>query len=200
MIKTPIVVNLFGGPGTGKSTGAAAIFAGLKMNGVNAELITEFAKDKTWEHNNAALSFQPYVFGKQAFRMERCRDQVDVIVTDSPLFLSMLYNKQENIRKPLEELVLSVFNTYTNINYFLNRVKPYNPAGRNQSEEEADAISSQIYQALNKFNIPFLLEEGCIDGYNRIGNAVMQKLEEMNLVLHPQCKILHKGNGKYVTI
>lgn len=40
------VVNLFAQPGAGKSTGAAYIFAKLKMAGVNAELITEFAKDK----------------------------------------------------------------------------------------------------------------------------------------------------------
>ena len=41
-----LVVNLFGVPGAGKSTGAAYIFSQLKMAGVNAELITEFAKDK----------------------------------------------------------------------------------------------------------------------------------------------------------
>ena len=44
-----ILVNLFGAPGAGKSTGAAYIFSQLKMNGINAELVTEFAKDKVWE-------------------------------------------------------------------------------------------------------------------------------------------------------
>jgi adenylylsulfate kinase-like enzyme len=39
------VINLFGGPGTGKSTLAAALFTDLKMKGINAELVTEFAKD-----------------------------------------------------------------------------------------------------------------------------------------------------------
>ena len=95
--KTPIVVNLFGGPGCGKSTGAAYIFAKLKMAGVNAELVTEFAKDKTWERNSKALTCQPYVFGKQVYRIDRCADQVDVIVTDSPIVLSLLYNEDQNI-------------------------------------------------------------------------------------------------------
>ena len=45
-----IVVNLFGVPSAGKSTGAAYIFSRLKMEGINAELITEFAKDKVWEN------------------------------------------------------------------------------------------------------------------------------------------------------
>ena len=44
-----LVVNLFGAPGAGKSTGAAYIFSQLKMAGINAELVTEFAKDKVWE-------------------------------------------------------------------------------------------------------------------------------------------------------
>ena len=33
-----LVVNLFGAPGAGKSTGAAYIFSKLKMAGINAEL------------------------------------------------------------------------------------------------------------------------------------------------------------------
>lgn len=37
-----LVVNLFGVPGAGKSTGAAYIFSCIKMAGVNAELITEY--------------------------------------------------------------------------------------------------------------------------------------------------------------
>ena len=51
-MKKPIVVNLFGSPGAGKSTGAADVFSRLKKLGINAELVAEFAKDKTWEHNN----------------------------------------------------------------------------------------------------------------------------------------------------
>ena len=42
-----VVINLFGGPGCGKSTGAAYVFSKLKMLGVNAELTSEYAKDKT---------------------------------------------------------------------------------------------------------------------------------------------------------
>ena len=48
-----VVVNMFGVPGAGKSTGAAFVFAKLKMMGINAELISEFAKDKVWEESKA---------------------------------------------------------------------------------------------------------------------------------------------------
>ena len=57
-----VAVNLFSGPCSGKSTGAAWIFAKLKMAGVNVELVTEFAKDKVWERNEKALANQAYVF------------------------------------------------------------------------------------------------------------------------------------------
>lgn len=50
-MKNTLVVNLFGEPGAGKSTGAAYVFAMLKMAGVDAELVTEYAKDKVWESN-----------------------------------------------------------------------------------------------------------------------------------------------------
>lgn len=79
-----LVVNLFGTPGAGKSTGAAYIFSELKMRGINAELVTEFAKDKVWENNDEVFKNQAYIFGKQSYKMSRCRDKVDVIITDSP--------------------------------------------------------------------------------------------------------------------
>ena len=48
MSKSCLVVNLFGAPSAGKSTGAAYIFSKLKMAGYNAELVTEFSKDMCW--------------------------------------------------------------------------------------------------------------------------------------------------------
>lgn len=85
-----IVINLFGAPGSGKSTGATYIFTALKLLGVNVELITEFAKDKVWGNNIEAINNQAYIFGEQSFRMSRCKDKVDVIVTDFPLYYCQL--------------------------------------------------------------------------------------------------------------
>ena len=67
-----IVLNLFGVPSAGKSTGAAYIFSKLKMAGVDAELITEFAKDKVWEDNKEVFKpdNQCYLFGKQFYKIK----------------------------------------------------------------------------------------------------------------------------------
>lgn len=173
-----IVVNLFGGPGCGKSTGAAYIFAMLKMAGVNAELVTEFAKDKTWERNSKALTCQPYVFGKQVYRIDRCADQVDVIVTDSPIILSLLYNEDQNIEPEFAQMVIKKFNEFDNYNFFLYRLKEYNPIGRNQTEEEAKKIDNNILNLFNKNKIDYETVNGDLSGYERIIQKILKILQK----------------------
>ena len=172
----PIVVNLFGPPGAGKSTGAAQVFCELKKRGINCELVAEFAKDKTWEHNTKALSVQEYVFGKQSYRLARCRDDVDVIVTDSPLPLSIIYNNNPALDNNFENTVINVFNTYDNFNYLIHRVKPYNPKGRNQTEEESNGLMKPIEDLLYKFGIEYSDINGDDEGYERVVVDVLYKL------------------------
>lgn len=177
-MKKPVVVNLMGAPGAGKSTGAAEVFAFLKKKGINTELILEFAKDKTWEHNMKALSVQEYVFGKQSYRLARCRDQVDVIVTDSPLPLSIIYNNNPALGDAFNQVVLNIFNTYTNLNFYVNRVKPYNPAGRNQTEAESDALNEPIKKLLHDYEIVYTDINGDDNGYEYVANQVINFLNE----------------------
>ena len=177
-MKKPIVVNLFAGPGAGKSTAAAYIFSQLKMKGVNCELITEFAKDKTWEKNYSALKCQEYVFGKQSYKMDRCRDQVDVIITDSPLPLGVFYNQNPVLGRHYESLVMDVFNTYDNLNFFINRTKPYNPVGRNQTEEEAKEIDNRIKIFCQEHDISYLVKDGIECGYIDIVDITLRYIEE----------------------
>ena len=179
-MKKPIVVNLTGAPGAGKSTGAAKIFSELKMLGINCELVGEFAKDKTWEHNDTALRCQEYVFGKQSYRLARCRDDVDVIVTDSPLPLTIIYTHDEKIVGPLTDLVMTIFNSYDNINFFINRTKPYNPKGRNQTAEESDALSAEIKNLYQQLNIPYTEINGDSEGYEAAITKVITKLNSKN--------------------
>ena len=159
------------------STGAAFIFSQLKMRGINCELITEYAKDKTWEKNMEALSCQEYIFGKQSFRMKRCRDKVDIIITDSPLPLGIFYNTNPILGEHYENLVLDVFNTYENMNYALVRDKPYNPIGRNQTEAESDEIGDRIQFFLEDHNIPYTLGLGSMEFYNFIITDVLLALK-----------------------
>jgi len=174
----PLVVNLCGAPGAGKSTGAAYVFSKLKMAGVNAELVTEFAKDKVWEDTHAPFENQMYMFAKQWFRITRCENKVDVIVTDSPIILSLIYQTDPRLGEEFNALVLKIFNQYNNVTYFLNRVKPYNPVGRFQTEAESDALSKKIKSVFEEHNINLIDVDGCVGGYERIVSDVMRMLGE----------------------
>ncbi len=171
-----LVVNLFGTPGAGKSTGAAYIFSELKMRGINAELVTEFAKDKVWENNDEVFKNQAYIFGKQSYKMSRCRDKVEVIITDSPLPLSIFYNHDEVLGEDFNRTVMNVFNSYNNINFLLLRTKPYNPNGRMQTEAESDALKVPMVNLLNERKIPYTEVNGSIEGYEKIINDVVSEL------------------------
>lgn len=150
-----IVINFWGGPGCGKSTTAAWLFSELKTKGqvgYSCEYVTEFAKDLTWEKNKRALECQEYVFGNQSWRMERVRNKVDVIITDSPLPLSIMYNKRLN-SKWFSNVVMEVFDSYDNINIYLKRPVFYRTEGRNETEKDAEYLDKQILNFLLKHDI-----------------------------------------------
>mgnify|MGYP003310527553 FL=1 len=172
-----ILVNLFGAPGAGKSTGAAYIFSQLKMHGVNAELVTEFAKDKVWEESKAVFNNQAYIFGKQYFRISRCADKVDVVITDSPLLLSVIYNNDPVLGEEFNEVVRNVMKNYNCMNYYLTRTKKYNPIGRFQTEAESDEIADEIHQLLVRENLLFNETTGDIEGYDNIVEDILDILE-----------------------
>lgn len=147
------VINFYAGPGAGKSTTCALLFAKLKLLGLNVEMALEYAKDKVWEESFKTLENQIYVFGKQHHRIYRLKDKVDFIITDSPLLFSIQYDATKN--STFKQLVLGEYNKYNNINFFIKRDCVYNPKGRMQNEEEAKQIDNEIFTLLNSNNIPF---------------------------------------------
>lgn len=148
------VISLYGGPGTGKSTTAAGVFSKLKLLGINCEYVQEYAKDKAWEFGNTlngtpkVFRAQEYIFAKQHFRMRRCAEDVDLIVTDCPLLLSLIYMPEDFDLPSLRSVILDAYNLYDNFNVFLSRVKGYNPKGRFQSEDKARELDEKILTEL----------------------------------------------------
>lgn len=59
-----IVINLWGGPGCGKSTTMARIFSELKVKGYNVEMVSEFAKDLVYEKRDETMKDELYIFAK----------------------------------------------------------------------------------------------------------------------------------------
>ena len=151
-----ICINLFGGPGTGKSTTAAGVFHALKLLGVNAELVQEYAKDKAWEFeqfkgSETPLVFQcqEYLFAHQMFRMRRLVGSADVIVTDAPILMGLAYMSPSFDLPSLKNVISEAHCLFDNRNFFLLREKEYNPRGRIQSEDQAKMMDVKIRNMLD---------------------------------------------------
>jgi len=171
-----LVVNLFGAPGSGKSTTRSGIFHRLKSAGVSVEEVTEFAKDLTWEKRIEALRCQPYVFGEQLWRMVRLREQVDVVVTDSPLLLSYFYGFIMYPSVWPESFYRSVVEVHhgqqPQLNFFIERVKPYVQRGRNETEEEAARVDRELRVVLGDLSVPF----EAVLGNSATADAIAEKI------------------------
>jgi hypothetical protein len=178
--KKTIIVNLFGGPGSGKSTTAAGLFHMLKINGVNCELVTEFAKHITWKEDFNTLKNQIYVFAKQHDRMFHLKDKVDVIITDSPIIMGLSYCNWDYMARSFEQFVVDEFNREdaVNVNYFINRVKEYNPSGRSQTEEEAKEKDKEIKTLLNNYNVEYNFIDGDETAVNELYKVIFELIEK----------------------
>ncbi len=145
-----IIVNLYGGPGTGKSTNAARIFATLKDFGLDVEYVPEYIKNWVWENRKISQLDQYYFFGNQVRSELKLMGRVDFIVTDSPVALAGFYANlagTESQKKAFPIMVMGYLADieamgHCNTHYFLKRVKPFNPNGRIHTERESIEIDS----------------------------------------------------------
>ncbi len=151
------VINIFSGPGGGKSTTAAGIFYKMKLLGLNVELVTEFAKDLVYGGQiELLLDQQEYIFAEQNYRLHRLRDHVDYAITDSPITLGCVYADPtwEN-RELFTEFALATYNLYDNMNFLLHRGdNAYITEGRRQDAEGAKDVDNAITDMLLQHCIP----------------------------------------------
>lgn len=169
-MRKTVIVNLYGAPGAGKSTGSAYIFGQLKMNNISVELVREFVKDKIYEKSEGVFNDQVYILGKQHFRQTNVKGNVDVIITDCPLIIQAYYTDKYKFpyADELRQLVLKLYSLENNINYFVNRDKPYNPDGRFQTEADSDSISGNLKEYLDNLGIEYKEINGNITDYDSV--------------------------------
>lgn len=83
-------------------------------------------------------------------------------VTDSPLLLSVFY-APEKYSVFFKDLVFEVFNSYDNINFFINRKHPYTFNGRVHNEEQSNLIAKKMPAFLMNHNIPYTEIDSDVD-------------------------------------
>ena len=158
------IVNLFGGPGVGKSSIAAGITYKLKKNHINCDQPYEFPKLLAWDDNHSAIQDQLYVLANQHRGIVKSYGKVDYIVLDSPILLSLTYrNYYKGTEYPsslygesFDKMVLDTFNQYDNINIVLERADGvHNNDERYQNLEQSKELDIVIENSLIDNNIPY---------------------------------------------
>ena len=171
----PIIINLYGGPGAGKSTTAAGVFCLLKLHNTEVELVTEFAKDLVWEERYKTFGNQYYIFGKQHHRMWRLKDKVDIVITDSPLMLSALHGRRNGtVSDAFVKNVVEAVNNSNNFNVLLERTKKYNPNGRNETEDQAREVDKLVIGILKEHDMEWIKVLGNFKGINKITKLILK--------------------------
>lgn len=85
------IVNLFGGPGAGKTSVAFGVSAALKAIGLDVEYIPEYTRDLSLE-GRLKGSDQFTILKEQFGRFLRVMGTgMDVVVTDSPILMQAAY-------------------------------------------------------------------------------------------------------------
>ena len=158
------IVNIFGGPGIGKSSIAAGVTYKIKKNHISCDQPYEFPKLLAWDDNHSAIQDQLYVLANQHIGIVKSYGKVDYIVLDSPILLSLTYrNYYKGTEYPsslygesFDKMVLDTFNQYDNINIVLDRADGvHNNDERYQNLEESKELDIVIENTLIKNNIPF---------------------------------------------
>ena len=165
------VINLYGGPGTGKSTTDAHLFTILKNEGYNVELVREYAKEICWQ--NLPIDCQLVVMTEQYRRQNILSGKVDVIITDSPLLLTKVYG--EDFHLPVGEWSEALYNDFDNYDVSLVRVKKYNPKGRYQCEEDAKKMDKEIFDMVSGFTDIDFLVEADVDAASKIADDFLNR-------------------------
>ena len=147
------VINLFGGPSSGKSTISAGLFYLMKLQQLEVVLIQEIATKMIEQKRIHKLQDQLGILADQHEPYFELNDNVDFLITDSPLILSALY-QPKNYIKHFKKMTVSTFNQYDNINFWINRPKEgFSEKRRAHSLEESIKKDKELKKMLKQYNI-----------------------------------------------
>jgi hypothetical protein len=179
-MKKTKIINLFGGPGIGKSTQAAGLYAMMKRNNMSVELTSEFPKVIVWEKNHSAIRDQLYITANQHRNISRLYGQVEYIIIDSPILFGLVYKGRYGDGYPenlygdsFDTFIIDLFKKYDNINILLHRNDAgFQKDGRFQDLEESKRVDKELKELMVSNDIDF--HEYPVD-YNTV-NAMYRDL------------------------
>lgn len=156
------IINLYGGPGAGKSTSAAFLYYLLKCNGDNVELVREYVKNWAWEDRKFNTYDELYFLGKQVRHESMLFGKVSYIVTDAPVYMTSYYAKlycSPGMADGVERAAQAFYKQaqddgHRHVHVYLRRHKPYQAEGRYQNEQQALEVDDGVFKMLAKLDAP----------------------------------------------
>lgn len=152
-------INLWGAPGSGKSSTAARLFSDLKIAGYSIEIVNEYIKKWAYQKKVPKSFDQVYIFGQQIHAEDLIQQSgVGALITDSPLMLQIFYSQiyQLSYWEPLMEIAKQYEQQHSSINIFLdNSGIPYQQHGRYENEVESLERKQQMENFLEKYGIAY---------------------------------------------
>ena len=180
MKKEAIVINISGGPGVGKSILASDVFSALKRMSISCELSSEYIKRKLREDARKVIQNQIYIFAKQQFQLFGMKDNVRVIITDSPIFLSAVYD--DSRCEFLKGLIMKEYGNYKNLTYYIERDDnvPYEQEGRFQDHAGAKLVDTKVKDFMDDNNIEYKTIKGI--GKESLDTIINDAVKAMDLI------------------
>lgn len=153
-------INLFGAAGSGKSTTAAELFAKLRKAGYRCELLPEAAKGYCYTDATTVLQDQLLITAQQHHYMYFLNKSkfLDFLIIDSPILLGLFYTRKYEYFVNMDKLIIDLYNSYDNINYYIERNHPYDATNRVQTEHEAINDNIELKLLLDYHSVPYKLK------------------------------------------
>lgn len=147
-------INIWAGPGAGKSNLVPLIYRELNLDGFSVELVVEYIKRWAYENKKPQSYDQLYIFSKQLNAEDVfLRSGVDHIVTDSPVPMQIYYSRKNKdpFWEHLRDIALAFEKKNPSLNIFLDRTGiPYRQNGRYENEEQAIQVDKEMYEFMQE--------------------------------------------------
>lgn len=171
-----LVINLIGGPCSGKSTVAAELFARLKKMGIHCELVSEYIKDRIYEENKTMPSNQIAIFGMEHYNISTKLGKVDVIVHDGSFLNNIIYKAGDN--KEFDDLIISEYKKFKNLDFFIKRGNiEFEDYGRIHNLKQSKELDKIIKETYERYGLSYI-EVEARDAVDKMIPIILKKLNE----------------------
>lgn len=174
---TTLRVNVYGAPGSGKSTFAAWLYTELKGKGYHCDLVREHVKRWAYEGRRPASWDQLTLLSEQ-IRLEReLLPHVDLLITDCPVPLTAAYGEvyDSPCYQQMQVIAQQYDYQHASLDFQLLPAKAgsYDPRGRFQNEADARKLHVVLGAILRRMGVnPLLIQQGHPAAVTMVANAL----------------------------